>query len=197
MHIKTAQSLHESSLSKLLMKKTLHSAARAGAKQKQLEPKWHQEVRIHNTAWFKLRTLGEHDAHLPSPYQIHKHCCQNQMPLFIMPIPHTPNSHLSPLTSHLSHLTSHLSPLASHLSPLTPQLSPLTAHLCPSHLSPSLLQRSLTAYPKTTKTLIGQHARASILSPQAPTELSTRHVCHSNLYTSQCPSQPDSPSHLS
>ena len=110
--------------------------------------------------------------------------------------PSHPNSNLSQLTSQLSPVTStpHLSPLASHLSPLTRQLSPLTAHLSPSHLSPSPLQRSLTAYPRTMKDLIGQHARRSRRSPHSPKRLSTRQVYHSNLHTSQCPSQPNSPS---
>ena len=84
--------------------------------------------------------------------------------------PSPSNSNLSPLTSHLPPLTSAPppSPLASHLSPPTRQLSPLTVHLSPSDNSPSPLQRSLTAYPKTMKDLIGQHARQSRQSPHSP-----------------------------
>ena len=52
-----------------LKRKTTHSAARAGAKQEQLEPKLHQEEHTHNDAEFELRTLREHDAHRHAPLQ--------------------------------------------------------------------------------------------------------------------------------
>ena len=83
-----------------LKSKTTHSAARAGAKEEQLEPKLQQEEHTHNDAEFGLRTLREHDAHLNAHTESNQTLLTKSKSLFVRLIPHPPilTSHHSPLT---------------------------------------------------------------------------------------------------